>query len=64
MNCTSQRVKRAKQRIADEKYATGQKKLTPKEKAAKSQRLRTGTQALAAAMSVITMTNGPYSKLV
>lgn len=42
----------------------GQKKLTPEEKAAKSQRLRTGTQALAAAMSVITMTNGPYSKLV
>lgn len=61
MNCTSQRVKRAKQRIADEKYATKQKKLTPEEK---SQQLRTGTQALAAAMSAITMTNGPYSKLI
>lgn len=64
MNCTSQRVKRAKQRMQTKSQQPGQKKLTPEEKAAKSQRLRTGTQALAAAMSVITMTNGPYSKLV
>lgn len=64
MNCTNQKVRRAKQRIADEKYATEQKKLTPEEKAAYKKKIKLGTQALAAAMSVVTMTNGPYSKIL
>lgn len=64
MNCTSQRVKRAKQQIADEKYATKQKKLTPEEKAIHEKKIKLGTQALTAAMSVVTMTSGPYSKIL
>lgn len=64
MNCTSQKVRRARQCIADEKYAAKQKKLTPEEKAAHEKKVKLGMQALTAAMSVITMNSGPYSKLV
>lgn len=64
MNCTSQRVNRAKQRLKDESYATNQKKLTFEENAAHEKKVKLGTQTLTAVMSVITMTNGPYSKIL